>query len=149
MISELCAQGGKIRTKRRRSRKRRETSPGKGEQNTEHQKREKTNRDRQLRTVHLFDLLNLLLPESLQLLFLQVLVMKLWLRNGERTPRPPPGGKEKQQKKQHPSEEKQHQWLPTFPSIKFSPQPSISTHETTTDGRAQNQHADARRPTLC
>jgi hypothetical protein len=42
----------------------------------------------------LFDLLNLLLPESLQLLFLQVLVMKLWLKNGERTPRPPPGGKE-------------------------------------------------------
>jgi hypothetical protein len=60
-----------------------------------------------LRTVHLFDLLNLLLPESLQLLFLQVLVMKLWLRNGERTPRHPPGGKEKQQKKQHPSEENQ------------------------------------------
>jgi hypothetical protein len=57
----------------------------------------------------LFDLLNLLLPESLQLLFLQVLVMKLWLRNGERTPRPPPGGKEKQPKKQYPSEEKQHQ----------------------------------------
>jgi hypothetical protein len=42
-----------------------------------------------LRTVHLFDLLNLLLPESLQLLFLQVLVMKLWLRNGERTPATP------------------------------------------------------------
>jgi hypothetical protein len=90
MISELCTRG----KRKDRQRKEEQQSATKAVGGTYRSKNAtKTRESSAIRTVHLLDLLNLLLPENLQLLLLYVLIMKLRLhllllllqrlRNGE------------------------------------------------------------------
>jgi hypothetical protein len=90
MISELCTW-----EKEKRDREKRNNSQRLKPRGDTYRSRNatKTRESSAIRTVHLLDLLNLLLPENLQLLLLYVLIMKLRLhllllllqrlRNGE------------------------------------------------------------------